>query len=175
MRGKVNQEPDFLRFVIFRDETKFCNNGAVNRHNCHYYALGNPRWIRESHFQQVVSINMWCGTIDSYIVVVRINNTQVSAAFLFNLEEFQESQLTMGDFEKEQERLLRLWQEVSSDIDIFFSTDERESDFLEEKVDSDISSLSDDYQKPIECIRRSTVRNREDTFETLESIDFQQR
>ncbi|RZC42825.1 DDE Tnp 4 and/or Plant tran domain containing protein [Asbolus verrucosus] len=42
-------------------------------------------------------------------------------------------------------------------------------------MDSDMSSLSDDYEEPIERIRRRTVRNREDPFEMLDSIDFQQR
>ncbi|RZC39069.1 HTH 24 domain containing protein, partial [Asbolus verrucosus] len=36
MRDKMNQQLDFLRFVMFSDEAKFCNNGAVNRHNSHY-------------------------------------------------------------------------------------------------------------------------------------------
>ncbi|RZC41630.1 DDE Tnp 4 and/or Plant tran domain containing protein [Asbolus verrucosus] len=42
-------------------------------------------------------------------------------------------------------------------------------------MDTDIWFLSDDYEEPIERIRRRTVRNREDPFEMLDSIDFQQR
>ncbi|RZC32433.1 hypothetical protein BDFB_010835, partial [Asbolus verrucosus] len=43
----VSATSHFLKFVMFSDETKFCNNGAVNCHNCHYYALKNLRWIRQ--------------------------------------------------------------------------------------------------------------------------------
>ncbi|RZC31779.1 hypothetical protein BDFB_008030, partial [Asbolus verrucosus] len=62
MQDKINQNDDFLKFVMFSDEAKFCNNGAVNRHNCHYYALENPRWIRQTHFQRILS-EMHVGSI----------------------------------------------------------------------------------------------------------------
>ncbi|RZB41715.1 hypothetical protein BDFB_012407 [Asbolus verrucosus] len=72
---------------MFSDEAKFYNNGAVNRHNCHYYALENLRWIRESHFQQVVSINVWCGIIDNYIVgLYFFQNNLTDARYLHFLQ-----------------------------------------------------------------------------------------
>jgi hypothetical protein len=47
--------------ILFSDEAKFFNNGSVNKHNRHYYAQENPLWIRETHFQRIVSVNVWCG------------------------------------------------------------------------------------------------------------------
>lgn len=54
--------------MLFSDESRFSNNGAVNRHNCHYYSPENPRWIRETHFQNVFSVNVWCGIINEHII-----------------------------------------------------------------------------------------------------------
>jgi len=38
----INEDPTFLSRVLFSDEANFCNNGHVNRHNMHYWAVENP-------------------------------------------------------------------------------------------------------------------------------------
>jgi len=47
--------------ILFSDESTFTNHGQVNRHNIHYWALENPRWLREVEHQRQWSVNVWCG------------------------------------------------------------------------------------------------------------------
>ncbi|KAJ8910688.1 hypothetical protein NQ315_015396 [Exocentrus adspersus] len=44
------------------------SNGAVNRHNMHYYALENPSWVCEIQNQNHWSINVWCGILHNRII-----------------------------------------------------------------------------------------------------------
>lgn len=46
---------------MFSDEATFRSNGAVNRHNMHYYSTTNPFWVREVQHQNHWSLNVWCG------------------------------------------------------------------------------------------------------------------
>jgi hypothetical protein len=41
---------------------------SFNKQNCHYYAQENPLWIRETHFQRIVSVNVWCGIFGNRII-----------------------------------------------------------------------------------------------------------
>ena len=66
-RERLRINPNFLKFVLFSDEANFINNGGVNKHNLHYYAYENLRWIRMGHFQNVISTNVWCGIIGNRI------------------------------------------------------------------------------------------------------------
>jgi hypothetical protein len=75
-RNQMQVDNNFIQKILFSDEAKFSNNGSVNKHNCHYYAQENPLWIRETHFQRIVSLNVWCGIFGDRIMlgytVVRI-------------------------------------------------------------------------------------------------------
>jgi hypothetical protein len=68
VREQIILDQTFLENVLFSDEASFNNNGGVNKHNCHYYAQNNPRWIREGHFQTVYSTNAWCGILGNKII-----------------------------------------------------------------------------------------------------------
>lgn len=46
----------------------FRSNGAVNRHNMHYYATENPFWVREVQQQNHWSLNVWCGIYHNRII-----------------------------------------------------------------------------------------------------------
>ncbi|KAJ4429110.1 hypothetical protein ANN_26111 [Periplaneta americana] len=43
----IQQQPDFIRQVLWSDESTFTNTGAVNWHNMVYWADRNPRWFHE--------------------------------------------------------------------------------------------------------------------------------
>ena len=45
------------KIMCFSDEASFANTGNVNRHNMHYWANENPRWIRTIPFQHPWSVN----------------------------------------------------------------------------------------------------------------------
>lgn len=67
-REHQNLNVRFYDNICFSDEARFSNNGGVNKHNMHYYAQENPRWIREGHFQTIYSTNVWCGILGNQIV-----------------------------------------------------------------------------------------------------------
>lgn len=65
---KLEEDPLFLNKILWSDESRFHNNGIVNRHNCHYWSPENPYWIRETHFQQVWGVNVWCGIFNGRLI-----------------------------------------------------------------------------------------------------------
>lgn len=68
MLGKINQDPIFLKKVLFTDEATFTRRGVFNWRNNHYYDFANPHQYKETHFQHEFSINIWCGIIgDNFI------------------------------------------------------------------------------------------------------------
>lgn len=58
---KIEDDPEFLNKIMWTDESRFHNNGVVNRHNCHYWSVENPHWMRETRFQTVWGVNVCCG------------------------------------------------------------------------------------------------------------------
>lgn len=59
---------NFLRNILFTDEANFSRDAIVNFHNDHFWADENPHVIRESHFQQHFSLNVWAGFIGDYLI-----------------------------------------------------------------------------------------------------------
>ena len=57
IRRKMRTDVSFLSHVLFSDEANFANTGNVNRHNMHYWANENPRWMRTVPFQHPWSVN----------------------------------------------------------------------------------------------------------------------
>lgn len=57
-----------LRQILFSDEAHFTNHGEVNRHNMHYWATENPRWLRQVEHQRPWSVNVWCGIMGDHII-----------------------------------------------------------------------------------------------------------
>lgn len=68
MMELCNANPNFIRQIMFSDESTFYLNGNVNRHNCRYWATENPHWIRENHTQYPQKINVWAGIIGHRII-----------------------------------------------------------------------------------------------------------
>ena len=48
MIDKILHSQDFLRHLMFSDETHFHMHGGVNTHNCRYWSNTNPHWTAES-------------------------------------------------------------------------------------------------------------------------------
>jgi len=67
MLRMINEDPTLLSRVLFSDEANFCNNGQVNRHNMHYWAIENLYWMRSVSFQRPWSLNVLCGIVGNYI------------------------------------------------------------------------------------------------------------
>ena len=56
----INEQPDFLSNLIMSDEAHFHINGAVNRHNCRYWAPQNPQMTHELPLHSP-KVTVWCG------------------------------------------------------------------------------------------------------------------
>lgn len=67
-RARLQENPRFFMSVLFSDEATFHNNGCVNKHNFHFYAVENPRIFRERDYQHRWSINVWGGVIGCNVI-----------------------------------------------------------------------------------------------------------
>jgi hypothetical protein len=65
---RLDEDPQFLRWIFVCDESTFHRDGNVNRHNCHYWSRENPRWIRPHHFQHNFKVNVWCAMFRERII-----------------------------------------------------------------------------------------------------------
>lgn len=66
--GRVANDAEFVRRILFSDESRFHNNGTVNRHNMHYWSVENPHWVREAAFQEQWGVNVWCGILGDRLI-----------------------------------------------------------------------------------------------------------
>ena len=85
----MRTDVSFLSHVVFSDTANFANTGNVNRHNMHYCANENPRWMRTVRFQHPWSVNCWCviagnHVIGPYFLEGRLTG-QLYATFLQNV------------------------------------------------------------------------------------------
>ena len=68
IRRKMRTDVSFLSHVLFSDKANFENTENVNRHNMHYCANENPRWMRTVSFQHPWSVNCWCGIVGDHVI-----------------------------------------------------------------------------------------------------------
>lgn len=61
---------NFLRRILWTDESKFDKEGIVNYHNLHHWAKKgeNPRVKRQRGFQRRFSVNVWAGVIGNKLI-----------------------------------------------------------------------------------------------------------
>lgn len=62
---KIQEDPLFLRKIIWTDEAKFDREGIVNRHNLHHWSARNPHLTRVVNFQNRFSFNVFCLLMDN--------------------------------------------------------------------------------------------------------------
>lgn len=64
---KIQENPDYLKLVIWTDEAKFAQCGVFNRRNRHFWARQNPNLIVEVEHQIQFSINVFCLLMDNKV------------------------------------------------------------------------------------------------------------
>ncbi|XP_050310948.1 uncharacterized protein LOC126746652 [Anthonomus grandis grandis] len=59
------ENPDFLKRILWTDESKFTREGILNLYNLHHWApkQENPHAKRQNSFQYRFSVNVWAGVI----------------------------------------------------------------------------------------------------------------
>ena len=66
--NRIQQDGNFINRILFSDESTFCLNGHVNRHNCRYWSDTNPYWMEQIHTQRPEKLNVWCGIIGYHVI-----------------------------------------------------------------------------------------------------------
>lgn len=63
----ANENPEFLRNILWTDESTFTRTGIENFHNLYVWAHENPHEIRPRSFQREFSANVWLGIMDDNV------------------------------------------------------------------------------------------------------------
>lgn len=63
-----NDRGDFLKRILWTDESSFTRDGCFNYHNEHHYDIENPHLARESRSQTRFKVNVWIGLIGNHLV-----------------------------------------------------------------------------------------------------------
>jgi hypothetical protein len=85
MLQRLEQQPNFLFFIPFSDESTFKSNSVVNRHNIHYWSTENSRWVRYVDRQRVWSINVWGGIIGHHVIGPHFLNGNLNREMYLNV------------------------------------------------------------------------------------------
>lgn len=84
---KCQEDANFLRNIIWTDESKFSREGIVNRRNSHYWASANPHLVREAGFQDAFSFNVFCIVMGDRVRYEIYDENLTSARYLQILRE----------------------------------------------------------------------------------------
>lgn len=66
MLEKDQNDSDFLKKILWTDESNFSREGIVNYHNIHHYAETNPHKKLQAKHQVKFSVNIWAGVIGKF-------------------------------------------------------------------------------------------------------------
>ena len=92
---RININHNFLKTVLWTDESTFSTSGLFNRKNTREWARENPHSYREFRFQGRQSVNVWCGilgdrVIGPYFFDTVLNGDRYLEFLQNNLEEYLE-------------------------------------------------------------------------------------
>jgi hypothetical protein len=90
---RIHQDPNFLKKIIWTDERKFCQRGAFNRRNRHFWAHENPRIVVEVQNQIQFRINVFCLLMDNEVQYFMYDENLNSELYLRILREVVKSYL----------------------------------------------------------------------------------
>lgn len=79
---RSQEDNDFLKKIIWTDESKFSREGIFNRRNHHIWANENPHAIRERGFQQTFSFNVFCLLKDNKLCYHIYDGTLTSQRYM---------------------------------------------------------------------------------------------
>lgn len=79
---RCQEDENFLKKIIWTDESKFSREGIFNRHNNHIWASVNPHAIRERNHQVRFSFNVFCLMMDNRFSYVIYDGVLTAARYL---------------------------------------------------------------------------------------------
>ncbi|KAJ8932570.1 hypothetical protein NQ318_007619 [Aromia moschata] len=68
MANRCQDNPLFIKKILFSDEATFVVNGTVNKQNCIYWSTEYPHWMVKANTQYSEKVNVWDGIINSQII-----------------------------------------------------------------------------------------------------------
>ena len=68
MLKKIDKNPNFLRDVLWSDESVFLTKGHINKQNFRHWAQQNPHWFREDNVQKPPAVMVWAGILNNQII-----------------------------------------------------------------------------------------------------------
>lgn len=79
---RMQEDPNFLKNIIWTDESKFSKEGIFNRRNSHFWAKENPHFVRERNFQYKFSFNVFCLLMNNKIAFCMYDENLTGAKYL---------------------------------------------------------------------------------------------
>lgn len=79
---RTQENPNFLKNIIWTDECKFSKEGIFNRRNSHFWASENPHFVRERNFQHKFSFNVFCLLMHNKIAFCLYDDNLTGAKYL---------------------------------------------------------------------------------------------
>lgn len=67
MLNEIDDNPNFIKRVLFSDEATFHTSGVVNRHNCRIWGSELPNIVHE-HVRDSPKVNVWCGLMYDQVI-----------------------------------------------------------------------------------------------------------
>lgn len=93
VQGKIEEQGDFHRHILFGDESTFTTNGVVSSQNCRWWSSENPNFVIDNKNQYYQKTNVWCGILnDTLIGPFFFRENLTGASYLHFLEN------VLGDF-----------------------------------------------------------------------------
>lgn len=68
LMSELDDNPAIINSILWSDESKFTNNGVLNKQNNRYWATENPYWTYETNNQTVWGTNVWCGLLGNKLL-----------------------------------------------------------------------------------------------------------
>jgi len=102
MLVKIQENPNFLRMIVWTDEAKFSREGLTCSKNNHHWAPENPHAIRVKNNQEQFSFNVFCLIKDNKIAFEIYNENLTRNKYLDILNNtvmnFLEEHLCLNDY-----------------------------------------------------------------------------
>lgn len=90
---QLEENPNYVNYVLWTDEATFTRSGLSNMHNDHVWARVNPHASRQGRFQHQWRLNVWAGLYDGHVIgpVIMPSRLNGSNYLTFLQTEFEEA------------------------------------------------------------------------------------
>jgi len=80
----LQNNPLILNQILWTDESKFTNNGMINKWNFRVWAEENPHVTYKTRNQNIFSVNVWCGLLGDQLIGPFFYNENLTGERYYN-------------------------------------------------------------------------------------------